>query len=1475
MHLNLIWIWKYQIHFGPISASFSETQNLEFIIFDAPIDDTYTIKVSQLFLSTVGGTEFFAIGSTHPITPSSPQTNNTPLVSSPPISYVDSTGQSVVYLEGTDLDGDPLTFFIETDPSFGTASVPIPTSSNSAIVFYEPFEGIQYPGSDFFTVKAFDGTVSSQNEGFANLQSTTNESALSGQDHSGTIIEETITTTGFSTLSFSPSSEPVSAIWGDTSALGVNLFYDTDSSSEIVYIPPNSHRLFVLPSVSNIDNIFSTVQYGQPNDFVQISYFDENDTVILNSPPTANPLSVVGTKGALLEIILTGSDPENDSLEFSLNSLPSNGILSPDTSPLPNLTSSSSSIDYIPNPSFTGLDSFTFFVHDEVGAMSNTVTVSIEVVEGDSNDPTAHDQTIFTNKNESIDIVLTASTPVVNDPEPLEFTIDLGAPGQGSLDTATPATLLDDISAKVTYTPNFNYFGPDSFGFTVEQVFPLPGSTDAGMVTINVVDPPNIPPVAVGDLLQVDEDSINEILDVLLNDLDVEGQTLLINSFDDDGTFGDVTKSLDETQILFTPQPDFAGTTSFVYNIDDGEDTSNPATVFVTVNNLPDAPIAFDDSVATLVDTVLEIDVLANDIEIDPGDIITIDSKDDSGSDGTATIINGGTKISFTPDVGFEGTTSFNYSIIDGTGNTDTATVTLTFSDLSGFAVYVSSFGNNQVIPFDALSGTNTGDFVTQNEAGLSGPWGLAIDSDNEIAYVSSLFTTEVLSYNTLTGEFIAPIISQTDGLNSPRGLAIDSGNNVYVASQDPPQILRYDFNTQNVSVFASSGNLPAPYAMAFGQDGKLYVADFNGEIIRFDSQGNLDQILVLKDQNLGMATGLAIGPDNKLYVGDRDDDQIIRFHNDGTFDKVFITPDTDNNLNNPQGLEFGPDGKLYVSSYNTNNVLRFNPDGSFDGVYISPTGILTEPREIRFAPIPVDLSPPLVYHRGPDAYPRIEPPGTFQFSFSDLETEITEAKISINGETHIVDLDDPLWKLELPNLIGYQTITADVTNSDGKSTPYSTSFDISNGPYIAVYYAMPSCATPPLHLGIGATVYITHADVPPTTAYPPCGFYESPQLVTLTPGVHGTTYYTTNGSIPTTSSKVYTHPIIISDSSYLKFFTVDLAGNPGPILSEEYWFDYSPPQPYQPDIEDPVIGTTGSSIVIPVGSTYTELGATITDNDPEYSSSIVIGGASVDTSNPGNYIVTYNAPADEAGNTPDEKSITITVIDSTVDQVAGFRSTYYGDYTQWGHDQSDPAYWTSVAQQMSAKFPDSTPGGVLVVGSVDGDPSSATNTFMPFPAPAGSYPNVTFGTTDDLEPLLDAYDAAGLSIYLQVEPADADVSMLMDLVLNQYQHHSSVLGFGVDVYSYKHVQNQGTGQALTDSEVNAWASQVQTFDPTYELVLTHWDSSYLSNARPANVMFITNTAYTSSLSELTTEYISWIDSFGTSKTGFLIGDPI
>ncbi|HUU47684.1 MAG TPA: HYR domain-containing protein, partial [Nitrosopumilaceae archaeon] len=258
-----------------------------------------------------------------------------------------------------------------------------------------------------------------------------------------------------------------------------------------------------------------------------------------------------------------------------------------------------------------------------------------------------------------------------------------------------------------------------------------------------------------------------------------------------------------------------------------------------------------------------------------------------------------------------------------------------------------------------------------------------------------------------------------------------------------------------------------------------------------------------------------------------------------------------------------------------------------------------------------------------------------------------------------------------------------------------------------------------------------------------------------------------------------------------------------------------------------------------------------------------------------GSTTVTCNA-TDAAENTatPTTFNVIVSDIPDTPIQIAGWRSSQYGDYLPTGHDQSDPAYWISVAQQMAAKFPGFTPGGVLVIGEIDGSPGTATSTFLPFPKPSGSYPNVNFGTIDKIEPLLDAYDSAGLKVYLQVESADADIPMLMNLIMDRYKHHPSVIGFGVDAEWYHEAQFPGFGRPLTDSEVNTWAAQVKTFDPNYDLMVKHWDSAYLSNARPDNVLFLTDSENVGSLSVITNEYIDWIDHFGDSQVGFQIGYP-
>ncbi|MGI9952784.1 PHB depolymerase family esterase [Moorellaceae bacterium AZ2] len=92
---------------------------------------------------------------------------------------------------------------------------------------------------------------------------------------------------------------------------------------------------------------------------------------------------------------------------------------------------------------------------------------------------------------------------------------------------------------------------------------------------------------------------------------------------------------------------------------------------------------------------------------------------------------------------------------------------------------------------------------------------------------------------------------------------------------------------------------------------------------------------------------------------------------------------------------------------------------------------------------------------------------------------------------------------------------------------------------------------------GGGSTPPSGNDTTPPvTTASPRGGNYVGPVTVSLSTNEPATTYYTTDGSTPTTSSPKYTGPITISSTTTLKFFSVDTAGNMEAVKSETYTID-------------------------------------------------------------------------------------------------------------------------------------------------------------------------------------------------------------------------------------------------------------------------------------------------------------------------------
>ena len=187
---------------------------------------------------------------------------------------------------------------------------------------------------------------------------------------------------------------------------------------------------------------------------------------------------------------------------------------------------------------------------------------------------------------------------------------------------------------------------------------------------------------------------------------------------------------------------------------------SNGITVSVSFDNGSDtptnnAPVAANDTANTAAESAISIAVLANDYDAD-GDVLTITST--SGVNGSAQVSGG--NILFTPNTGFSGTETFNYSISDGKGGNDSATVTVTVaaapaSNQLPVALNDSATtAHNTAVTIAVLSNDYDPDGDTLSLSGTSGVNGTAQISGGSITFtpVNGFSGTEVFSYTVSDG---------------------------------------------------------------------------------------------------------------------------------------------------------------------------------------------------------------------------------------------------------------------------------------------------------------------------------------------------------------------------------------------------------------------------------------------------------------------------------------------------------------------------------------------------------------------------------------------------------------------------------------------------------------------------------------------------------------------------------------------------
>ncbi len=314
--------------------------------------------------------------------------------------------------------------------------------------------------------------------------------------------------------------------------------------------------------------------------------------------------------------------------------------------------------------------------------------------------PVATDDTATTNEDTAVVIpILNNDSDSDSSLEPSSVVVTSG-PANGTI-------AVDAGTGDITYTPNANFNGADTFDYQIcdDEATPL---CDFGTVNITIT-PVNDDPVAQDDAASTDEDTVLNG-DVLVDngngaDSDIDGDALSVTAIDGNAADvgnpvtlasgatitlnGDGTFTFEPTGLAIQMLGNGANLVdTFTYTIDDGNGGTDTATATITINGVNDDPIATDDMPMITEDAVPNflmgnaIGMNDTDVEGDPlmvtndgtygGLYGTLDL--DINGDVTYTLDNGNPAVDAL-NVGDMLTDTFPYTISDGNGGTAGANI--------------------------------------------------------------------------------------------------------------------------------------------------------------------------------------------------------------------------------------------------------------------------------------------------------------------------------------------------------------------------------------------------------------------------------------------------------------------------------------------------------------------------------------------------------------------------------------------------------------------------------------------------------------------------------------------------------------------------------------------------------------------------------------------------------------------------------
>lgn len=566
-----------------------------------------------------------------------------------------------------------------------------------------------------------------------------------------------------------------------------------------------------------------------------------DNTVTYNFAPVATDSSVTTDEDVAVAIVLdvVDDDVAVGPLVYAV-SAPSNGVLSGTE---PNLT-------YKPNSEFSGSDSFTFTVEDSDNKISSVTTVSITVNEINDVPVISQASPIAVVMDE--DGVPTAFVaPAIDATDAEGDTLSWSLSGAAANGSATVSGI--GASPTVTYMPNLNFSGLDSFEATVSDGN---GGSDAVVINVTVNEQNDVPIIAqTGPLVVVmDEDGLpTAFVAPTISATDIDSGLLSWSGTAANNGTATVTGSGASPTITYVPDADFNGSDSFDVLVNDGVANSS-ITVNVAINAQNDVPvieavdpisIAEDVPDATLVATLTATDV--------DGTVQGYNITGGNTDDAFAIDSSGQITVADTSVIDFDsGVVSYNLLVraSDGISPSDAAVVVVNITDVNDTAPVVGAAGPF-AIDEDAINTAAVGSVSATDADGVGGVTGYSITAgDAGGAFAISVTgditvaDTNAIDYESDTSFTLT--ITATDGVTTP-----SAGVMVVVDVNDVNDTAPVVGAGQSFNVIdsATSGD-PVGTVSANDDDtvGSITGFTISGTVFAIDAGG---QITVLDDSTL------------------------------------------------------------------------------------------------------------------------------------------------------------------------------------------------------------------------------------------------------------------------------------------------------------------------------------------------------------------------------------------------------------------------------------------------------------------------------------------------------------------------------------------------------------------------------------------------------------------------------------------------